>query len=239
MIPLLTAGPKTEEHKFAVKKSSRFNDGLIALMPTLTLLVVPVLFNKTSLAVYLYTWLNQFSNYQINVWGSFIITSLVYNIGGLIFMLLDFYAPEAFAQKWKLQPEKRINWTEYKKIWIVVFRNQVSPIPSIYLDMNLRTDSLAFTNQRFGSDDLYPAQRCMRRIAVLCRTPSSNPNRPIQTSKNRSSPSKRYPLHLYFLILSLVRRGWIFLRSSIIPLSSFLQTRSQAAPRVHRTGRDC
>lgn len=129
---ILSGNLPLESHPWAVKQTTRFNDGLIALTPTLLLLILPVLFNLTETSTAMYTWLNNnYSPYQINVYWGFAITSITYNIGGLIFMLLDFYAPTSIMNKWKLQPEKAIDWTAYKKIWLIVFRNQVSLLHSL------------------------------------------------------------------------------------------------------------
>ncbi|SGZ28609.1 BQ5605_C027g10386 [Microbotryum silenes-dioicae] len=67
-----------------------------------------------------------FSPYTINLWGTFIITSVVYWIGGLIFMAFDLYEPlHNVLKPYKLQPDKRVSVADYKKVCWIVLRNQV------------------------------------------------------------------------------------------------------------------
>ena len=117
-----------EEHKWAVSKTSRFNDGLVTLTPTLILLFTPIYLNKSPTILRFYDWLNvNYTPFEINVYWSFGITIGLYNFVGGLFMLLDLFgsdAPGSFKAKYKLQ-NTRVSAKDYVEVCKIVLRNQI------------------------------------------------------------------------------------------------------------------
>ncbi|TFK19028.1 hypothetical protein FA15DRAFT_602237 [Coprinopsis marcescibilis] len=105
--------------------ATRLNSGLKPLTPIFLIILVTWAFNQSSLGYQFFTWLNQnYTPFEINAYWSFGITTVVYWMGGLIFMGLDLLKP-SFIQKYKIQPTKDVAWKEYKKILWIVLRNQL------------------------------------------------------------------------------------------------------------------
>lgn len=122
-----------KEHKWAISPFTRLNDRLKSLTPTAALLAFTILINKSTTTHGFYTWLNQnYTPFQINTWWAFGITSVVYWIGGLAFMVIDLWEWPKWAWKYKLQPEIRITGRDYLKVCAVVLRNQVSDCDFAY-----------------------------------------------------------------------------------------------------------
>lgn len=104
------------------------NPKLLALAPTIGVLTTTILFNKSSYALPMYTWLNaNFTPFQINTYVGFALTSGVYWAGGLIYMALDLWEPlRSRVESYKLQPGSRVTGADYRKVCLIVLRNQVS-----------------------------------------------------------------------------------------------------------------
>ncbi|KAM0786821.1 hypothetical protein ACM66B_002252 [Microbotryomycetes sp. NB124-2] len=116
-----------KQHRWALASTTRLNGRLSSLTPTVGLLAFTIMFNKSKYASQLYSWMNSnYTPWQINAWGTFILTSVVYWIGGLAFMLVDLWDPLFnLAKPYKLQPDKRVPWKDYKRVLWIVARNQV------------------------------------------------------------------------------------------------------------------
>lgn len=116
-----------KNHRWARLPTTRRNGRLQSLTPTVALIAFTIWFNKSHYGTASYAWLNRtFTPWQINAWVSFAITSVVYWIGGLLFMAVDMWDPlYNIFKPYKLQPEKRISWRDYRKVCWVVLRNQI------------------------------------------------------------------------------------------------------------------
>lgn len=66
----------------------------------------------------------RYTPFEINAYGTFIITTIVYWALGLIFMAFDMTFLHAYVKKYKVQP-KQISWAEYRDVCLIVLRNQV------------------------------------------------------------------------------------------------------------------
>ncbi|TXT10838.1 hypothetical protein VHUM_02343 [Vanrija humicola] len=124
------AAPLTrpEEHKWAVSPATRINHSpLLSLLPTVTFITVTILFNKSIYGKQFYTWLNaNYTPWQINVYGTQIATWATYFGVGFLFMLADLWDPlHNLVKRWKIQPDKRITWDDYKQILPINLRNFV------------------------------------------------------------------------------------------------------------------
>ncbi|SCV67460.1 BQ2448_5071 [Microbotryum intermedium] len=127
------APPDTEipydgkEHQWARKRETRLNGKIISTLPNVLIIGFTIWVNQSIFGYEAYKLMSRtFSPYTINLWGTFIITSVVYWIGGLIFMAFDLYEPlHKILKPCKLQPDKRISVADYKKVCWIVLRNQV------------------------------------------------------------------------------------------------------------------
>jgi methylsterol monooxygenase len=100
------------------------------MTPDLVLMSITVLFNKFA-GPQFYDWLNaRYTPFQIHCYGSFIITTAVYWVIGLLFLFLDLtprpsrYRWVRQLQEYKVQPFKTITPREYRDICLIVLRNQ-------------------------------------------------------------------------------------------------------------------
>lgn len=116
-----------KDHQWAQSKPSRLNGKLQSLAPTVAIIFLTVAFNGSEYGRRTYEWLNaNYTPFEINLWFGFGITSVVYWIGGFIFMAADLWEPlHDVVKPFKVQPNKRITVSDYKKVCAVVLRNQV------------------------------------------------------------------------------------------------------------------
>ncbi|KAL8287496.1 hypothetical protein RQP46_003354 [Phenoliferia psychrophenolica] len=122
-----TGSEPHQQHNWALLPSTRLNTKLISQIPNLIVFLITVTFNHSSYGAAAYSWLNaNFTPWQINAWGSFLITAAVYWAGGLIFMALDMFEPlRVLVAPYKLQPQSKPTWMDYRKVCLIVLRNQV------------------------------------------------------------------------------------------------------------------
>lgn len=115
-----------KEHKWANNPLTRVNNGLRSLTPTFALLFMTIVINRSTTGQSAYKWLNaNYSPFQINAWWTFGITSVVYWIGGLIFMVFDLTERPRRVFKYKLQTSQKVCAQDYGRICWIVLRNQV------------------------------------------------------------------------------------------------------------------
>ncbi|KAM0746038.1 hypothetical protein T439DRAFT_307251 [Meredithblackwellia eburnea MCA 4105] len=114
-------------HKWALSPYTRMNGPLLSLLPTVLVIALTIYINKSTFAPRFYHWLNSnYTPFQINSWWTFGITTVVYWIGGLVFMALDMWEPlRKRVEKYKLQPTQRVTWKDYRKVCLIVLRNQL------------------------------------------------------------------------------------------------------------------
>jgi len=102
------------------------NDAVKSFAPVVFQLIVTAAFNKSEMGRRFYMWLNEnYTPFEINCYWTFGITSIVYWIGGLLFMLVDMTERPSWIYRYKIQPYKKITWSEYAHICTIVLRNQV------------------------------------------------------------------------------------------------------------------
>ncbi|KAG8926558.1 hypothetical protein FRC02_008801 [Tulasnella sp. 418] len=125
-VQIRPAGPKTWPGGLSNGKSVLRNTPGLAHTPMFLMWAITIGFNKSSLGQRFYDWMNaNYTSMQIHSWGTFIVTSSVYWILGIIFMIADLTERPKWLLKYKLQPWKRVSGKEYAKICLVVLRNQV------------------------------------------------------------------------------------------------------------------
>lgn len=187
------------EHMWAVDPLTRLNDGLVALTPTFALLLGTILFNKSKTAENAYAWLNgNYTPFQINAWWTFGITSVVYWIGGLIFMAVDLLEWPRWAYNYKLQPEQKVTAQDYMRVCWIVLRNQVRVSAN-------------------GKD------HTLRGVTTDSSGPSVvHHHGPREPSQDYITPTWGFDHDIHVHFLSTVRRGWVLLCSSGSPWASLL-----------------
>jgi methylsterol monooxygenase len=105
--------------------STRANAGVLPLLPIFFFVGSTILFNRTSTATNFYTWLNaNYTRWEINVYWTLGVTTLSYWALGLVFMLFDMVDPlHNLVKRYKLQPDVRVTWAQYRQIMLIVVRN--------------------------------------------------------------------------------------------------------------------
>jgi hypothetical protein len=97
-----------------------------AMVPVFVMQGITIAINKSRWAQLLYTRMNMnYSSVTIHVWGTLIVTSLVYWALGLLFMFADLTERPRWLVKYKIQPWKRVGLREYLNICGIVLRNQI------------------------------------------------------------------------------------------------------------------
>jgi hypothetical protein len=115
-----------KEHKWARDPLTRINGDLQSLTPTFVHLLTTILINRSAAGQSAYQWLNaNYTPFQINAWWTFGITSVVYWIGGLVFMTVDLTERPRWVYKYKLQPSQKASGQQYRRVCWIVLRNQV------------------------------------------------------------------------------------------------------------------
>jgi methylsterol monooxygenase len=83
-------------------------------------------FNSSSIGHQLYEHLhNRYGDYNMNIWGIFIITSVFFWAFGAIFALADLTERPSWLFKFKTQPFVRVSEREYAWIVLISLRNQL------------------------------------------------------------------------------------------------------------------
>ncbi|WOO82982.1 Fatty acid hydroxylase domain-containing protein 2 [Vanrija pseudolonga] len=140
-----------KEHKWAVSSATRINhQPSLNLIPTIAFIVGTILFNKSVYAKQFYTWLNaNYTEWEINVYWTLGITTAVYFGLGFVFMAVDLWEPlHNLFKRYKIQPDKRITWADYKQILPINVRNFVfvnvplTLVVSKYKSMTTRYEDL-------------------------------------------------------------------------------------------------
>ncbi|KAH6904650.1 hypothetical protein BKA70DRAFT_1296025 [Coprinopsis sp. MPI-PUGE-AT-0042] len=112
-------------YRFAEHIATRTQQGIQERFPVALVLAITIGFNHSELGRRFYAWLNaNYTQFQIQAYWTFGITTVVYWAVGLVFMMADLYEPE-WLYKYKIQPAQRVPWANYKKILWVVARNQL------------------------------------------------------------------------------------------------------------------
>lgn len=102
------------------------NTPKMAMAPVFLMQGLTIAINKSDWAQRLYVKMNDtYSPTTIHIFGTFLITSLVYWALGLLFMIADLTERPKWLMKYKVQPWKRVGPKEYFKICLIVLRNQI------------------------------------------------------------------------------------------------------------------
>lgn len=108
--------------------ATRLNhDTLINLIPTFGIILLTVAVNRSQWGQDFYRWLNaNYTPWEINTWWIFGITTVQYWVIGLLFCAFDMNNTlHNLVAKYKIQPQRRITWAEYRQVFYVVAKNQL------------------------------------------------------------------------------------------------------------------
>lgn len=94
-----------------------------------------VYFNSTETGRNFYTYLDEtYGEFNINVWGTFIITTVFFWAWASVFAIPDLTSKPAWLFKYKTQPFIRVSEREYARIALIGLRNQVfCVLPLLYV----------------------------------------------------------------------------------------------------------
>lgn len=83
--------------------------------------------NQLQVTKDIYVWMNaNYTEFQINAIGMFVITTVQYWVMGLIFCAFDMNDTlHSLVAKYKIQPQRRITWPEYRQVFYISAKNQL------------------------------------------------------------------------------------------------------------------
>ncbi|KAL1848598.1 hypothetical protein Plec18167_002223 [Paecilomyces lecythidis] len=118
--------PIPHSKRWGYSTSSFINNKLRALAANLLIVLGFVFFNTTPTAHRLYEHLDQtYGAWNVNVWGTFLITSIFFWAWGAVFAIPDLTSWPRWLFKYKTQPFVRVNGREYFHIFLISLRNQL------------------------------------------------------------------------------------------------------------------
>ncbi|BEI89683.1 uncharacterized protein CcaverHIS019_0210450 [Cutaneotrichosporon cavernicola] len=127
---------KGKEHNWALQASSRINqDGVWQHVLTIGIIYLTYWINQQPATGRFYDALTaKYGAFNINMWGTWIVSSAVYWTLGLIFMAFDMNDTlHSYVKRFKIQPDRRVTWAEYRQVLVCVVKNQIFVnLPLIY-----------------------------------------------------------------------------------------------------------
>lgn len=126
-VPTDSSGKLIPQSKRWAYSSSVFtNSKLRSLVASLMIILSFVSFNSSSTSHRLYDYLErEYGEYNMNVWGMFIITSVFFWGWSAVFAIPDLTGWPRWLFKYKTQPFVRVDGWQYTRIALVSLRNQV------------------------------------------------------------------------------------------------------------------
>lgn len=117
---------KTIPHndRWTYGKQSLSNVGVRSNTLTIMLVSSFLAFNSSSTGKQFYADLEQYGVYNVNLWGTFLITSIFFWLWAAVFAFGDLYQPR-WLFKYKTQPFTRVSGKEYTRIALIGLRNQI------------------------------------------------------------------------------------------------------------------
>ena len=112
--------------RWTYNSTSLTNGGLRSQTATAVLIAAFLAFNNSATGQYFYQYLHDaYGDHTVNIWGTFLLTTVFFWIWAGIFALADLTARPRWLFKYKTQPFTRVTGREYAKIALVSLRNQV------------------------------------------------------------------------------------------------------------------
>lgn len=118
--------PSTASHRWASLPTSTINTRLKANAAPWTLVALFIAFNNSAFGRRQYEYLDRtYGAVNVNLWGTFIITSVWYWVIAAFFAVPDLTGWPGWLFKYKTQPFIRVDGREYLTIALVCLRNQL------------------------------------------------------------------------------------------------------------------
>lgn len=118
--------PIPHGQRWAYSTSSFTNGKLRSLVAPLIVILGFVTFNSSATGYRLYEHLDRkYGEYNMNIWGTFIITSVFFWVWSAIFAIPDLTGWPRWLFKYKTQPFVRVDGRAYLHIAMISLRNQV------------------------------------------------------------------------------------------------------------------
>lgn len=118
--------PIPQSHRWAYSPSSFTNDRILSIVANTLVIGAFISFNASATGHRLYGYLDaEYGAYNVNVWGTFIITSVFFWAWGGIFAFADLTGRPRWLFRYKTQPFTRVSGPEYLRIAAISLRNQV------------------------------------------------------------------------------------------------------------------
>lgn len=122
----LSGQPIPQSKRWIYSTPSVANGRLSSAMSGAVLIAAFVSFNSSSTSHRLYDYLDQtYGVYNVNLWGTFIITSVFFWLWSAVFAIPDLTGWPKWLFKYKTQPFIRVEGREYSRIALISLRNQV------------------------------------------------------------------------------------------------------------------
>lgn len=115
-----------EEHNWAIPFTSRINkDSIYQHLLTYGLIFLTWVINQQPATHRYYDHLNaKYGSWNMNFYGTLLITTGVYWLIGFFFMALDMNPTlHSYVKKYKIQPDRTITWAEYRQVCFVAAKN--------------------------------------------------------------------------------------------------------------------
>lgn len=118
--------PIPQNQRWGFSTPSISKSKLNGLAVTSAIIATFTAFNTSTTGHAFYDWLEgKYGVYNINVWGTFIVTSSVLWVFSLLFAIPDLTSWPKWLFKYKTQPFVRVGVREYLKLAAITLRNQV------------------------------------------------------------------------------------------------------------------
>lgn len=122
----LSGKPIPQSQRWAYSPSSFTNGDLLSIAANAAVIGAFISFNTSTTGHQFYTYLDTtYGAYKVNVWGTFIVTSVFFWAWAGLFALADLTGSPHWLFRYKTQPFARVSGAAYLRIAAVSLRNQV------------------------------------------------------------------------------------------------------------------
>lgn len=122
----LSGNPIPQSKRWVYSTASIANGALRSMVIDVVLVGGFIAFNSSPTGHRFYEYLDkQYGEYNVNVWGTFIVTSVFFWAWAAVFAIPDLTGWPAWLFKYKTQPFVRVDLAQYARIAAISLRNQV------------------------------------------------------------------------------------------------------------------
>lgn len=118
--------PIPQSRRWAYSPSTFMNGTILSIVANTLVIGALISFNASATGHRFYDYLDvEYGAYNVNVWGTFVITSVFFWAWGGIFALADLTGRPRWLFRYKTQPFTRVSGPDYLRIAGISLRNQV------------------------------------------------------------------------------------------------------------------